>query len=133
MKQHKYKSIAEINITPLVDVMMVLLIIFMITAPLLRSGIEVELPKTRMTDLKPQEGIVVTITRNGTLNLNGETVPPQNFESMLIKYYSMSSQKLVLLQADKAVLYGEVIKVMDRIKGAGISNLGLIVDAEQTK
>lgn len=133
MKNYKYRFISEINVTSLVDVTLVLLIIFMITAPLLRSGIEVELPKTRATDLKPQEGVVVTITRDGTLNLNGKVVQPQNFETMLMKSYALSKQQLVLLQADRAVPYGDVIKVMDRIKRAGINNLGLIVEPEQVK
>jgi len=133
MKNNKYRFISEINVTSLVDVTMVLLIIFMITAPLLRSGIEVELPKTKATDLKPQEGVIVTITRDGTLNLNGNTVQTQNFETMLMKSYAVSKQQLVLLQADKAVPYGDVIKVMDRIKRAGINNLGLIVEPEQVK
>lgn len=127
------KSISEINVTSLVDVTMVLLIIFMITAPLLHTGIEVALPKSKADDLKPQEGVMITLTRNEALLLNGEQVTPENFETILLKKFAVSSRKIILLQADKEVPYGKVIAVMDRIKGAGIHNIGLIVEPDRKK
>ena len=133
MKNSKYRIISEINVTSLVDVTMVLLIIFMITAPLLRSGIEVELPKSKADDLKPYEGVVITLTREGAIKLNDETAKLENFEVKLLKIYAASSRKMVMLQADKEVPYGKVIQIMDRIKGAGINNLGLIVQPEKEK
>ena len=133
MKKSKYRIISEINVTSLVDVTMVLLIIFMITAPLLRSGIEVELPKSKTNDLKPYEGVVITLTREGAIKLNEETVKLENFEVKLLRIYAASSRKMVMLQADKEVPYGKVIQIMDRIKGAGINNLGLIVQPEKEK
>jgi biopolymer transport protein TolR len=133
VKNSKYRIISEINVTSLVDVTMVLLIIFMITAPLLRSGIEVELPKSKADDLKPYEGVVITLTREGTIKLNDETAKLENFEVKLLKIYAASSRKMVMLQADKEVPYGKVIQIMDRIKGAGINNLGLIVQPEKEK
>lgn len=133
MKNSKYRIISEINVTSLVDVTMVLLIIFMITAPLLRSGIEVELPKSKVDDLKPYEGVVITLTREATIKLNDETVKLENFEVKLLQIYAASSRKMVMLQADKEVPYGKVIQIMDRIKGAGINNLGLIVQPEKEK
>ena len=131
MKRSKYLTISEINVTSLVDVTMVLLIIFMITAPLLRSGIEVDLPKSKSDDLKPQEGVLVTLNREGLLYINDEKVQPDNFESILFNKYTASSRKIVLLQADKEVAYGKVVKIMDIIKGLGISNLGLIIEPEK--
>lgn len=131
MKNSKYRIISEINVTSLVDVMMVLLIIFMITAPLLRSGIEVELPKSKADDLKPYEGVVITLTRDGIIKLNDETAKLDNFEVKLLKIYAASHRKMLMLQADKEVPYGKVIQIMDRIKGAGINNLGLIVQPEK--
>ena len=133
MKNSKYRIISEINVTSLVDVTMVLLIIFMITAPLLRSGIEVELPKSKADALKPYEGVVITLTREGTIKLNDETAKLENFEVKLLQIYAASSRKMVMLQADKEVPYGKVIQIMDRIKGAGINNLGLIVQPEKEK
>lgn len=125
------KPITEINVTSLVDVTMVLLIIFMITAPLLRSGIEVELPKSKADDLKPQEGVVVTLNREGILFVNDTQVQAGDFEETLFSQYSNSSRKIVLLQADTQVPYGAVINVMDKIKELGISNLGLIIEQDK--
>ena len=125
------KTISEINVTSLVDVTIVLLIIFMITAPLLRSGIEVELPKSKSDDLKPQEGVMVTLNREGLLYIDGERAQLENFETILYQKYTASSRKIVLLQADKEVPYGKVINVMDKIKSLGINNIGLIIEPEK--
>lgn len=133
MKKSRYNSISEINVTSLVDVTMVLLIIFMITAPLIKSGIELELPKSSAKDLKPYDGVVVTITRSGELNLDGEKATTENFEALLMNKYVNSNRKTVLLQSDKDVPYGKVIGIMDRIKSVGINNLGLIVEPEKEK
>lgn len=131
MKNGRYRIISEINVTSLVDVTMVLLIIFMITAPLMRSGIEVELPKSTADDLKPYDGVVVTLMRDGTIKLNDAKVRLENFEVRLLQLYTASRQKVVMLQADQEVQYGKVIQLMDRIKAAGINNLGLIVQPEK--
>jgi biopolymer transport protein TolR len=128
LKKHKYSTISEINVTSLVDVTMVLLIIFMITAPLLQSGIEVQLPKSKSDALKPHEGVTVTLDQSGHLYLNGEKTDATMFEVRLLQAYQTSGKKTVLLLADKNIPYGSVIGVMDRIKGVGIHNLGLIVE-----
>ncbi len=131
MNNSKNRIISEINVTSLVDVTMVLLIIFMITAPLIRSGIEVELPKTKSTDLKPYEGVVVTLTRDGIIKLNDVKTSLEKFDMKLLQLYAASSSKMVMLQADTEVPYGKVIQIMDRIKGAGINNVGLIVQPDK--
>jgi len=127
------KTISEINVTSLVDVTVVLLIIFMITAPLFRSGIEIELPKSKSDDLKPQDGLVITLTREDAIFLDDEKVSMENFQSLLMTKYSTTQRKIVLVQADKEVAYGKVINVLDQIKGLGITNLGLIVDSDKSK
>ena len=128
MRKSRYPSISEINVTNLVDVTIVLLIIFMITAPLLRSGIEVKLPKSDARDLKPHEGVVVTMTRDNILYVNDEMVSSQQFDALLLQRYTESGKELVLLKADEEIPYGRVIHLMDQIKGVGIANLGLIVE-----
>ena len=128
MRKDRYPSISEINVTNLVDVTMVLLIIFMITAPLLRSGIEVKLPTSKAQDLRPHEGVVVTLTRDRLLYVNDREVTSREFESLLLRRYTESGKKIVLLKADEEIPYGRVIHLMDQIKGVGISNLGLIVE-----
>jgi biopolymer transport protein TolR len=133
MKKSRYTSLSEINVTNLVDVTMVLLIIFMITAPLLRSGMEVQLPKTKSQDIQPREGIVVTLGKDGQLFINEHAVNRNDFSARLLSVYSASNKQQVLLQADKNVAYGEVIKLMDEIKKLEIHNLGLIVEPEEER
>jgi biopolymer transport protein TolR len=128
MKKNRYPSISEINVTNLVDVTMVLLIIFMITAPLLRSGIEVKLPKSSSEDIKPHDGVVVTLTKEGVLFVNDEQVSADAFEPLLMRRYEESGKELVLLKADEEIPYGRVIRLMDQIKSVDITNLGLIVE-----
>src|SRR4030042_863355 len=124
MKKRRYLSISEINVTNLVDVTMTLLIIFMITAPLLRSGIEVRLPRSEVLDIRPQEGIVVTFTKEKQLFINDEAVASEGFELLLYQRYTDTGKKTVLLKADEEISYGEVIRLMGRIKGTGIFTLG---------
>jgi len=127
MKRTNYTSISEINVTNLVDVTMVLLIIFMITAPLMRTGLQVELPESKINDLKNKEGITVTITRDGGILIENETVNLQQMGNYLTRRLSAEDNLFVLLHADKSVSYGKVISVMDYIKQAGVSNIGLVL------
>jgi biopolymer transport protein TolR len=127
------KPIVDINVTSLVDVMMVLLIIFMITAPMLRSSINVVLPKAQTQDTTSQEGIIVSITRDSFLYINGEKIPTDKFDTILMKKYITYNQKTILIEADTEVAYGIVVKVMDRIKRLGINQVGLIVDSEKSR
>ena len=133
MKKYKFSSISEINVTSLVDVTMVLLIIFMITAPLLRSGIEVDLPRAQAGPLQQNESVIVSVTREGLFYLNGESIPEADFNRRLLQEYEASGQKPVLLQADQQLPYGQVIQVMDRMKNVGITNLGLVVETKEKK
>lgn len=133
MRKNRQTSIANINVTSLVDVTMVLLIIFMITAPLLRSNIEVNLPKISTETQRPREGVTVTYTKDGWLYINSEKISSDYFESILLQRYDAGGQKPVLLMADKEIPYGNVIAVMDRIKSIGINNIGLIVDSNTQK
>lgn len=133
MKRSRYTSLSEINVTNLVDVTMVLLIIFMITAPLLRKGMEVQLPKSNAADVHAKQGTLVSLNRDGIISIDDERVSPDNFATVLLKKYSARNQQQVMLQADKAVPYGKVIELMDKIKSVGINNLGLIVEPDDSK
>lgn len=106
---------------------MVLLIIFMITAPLMRTGLQVELPESKINDLKNKEGVTVTITRDGNILIENETVNLQQMGNYLTRRLSTEGNLFVLLHADKSVPYGKVISVMDYIKQAGFSNIGLVL------
>ena len=131
MRKRKYSSLSEINVTNLVDVTMVLLIIFMITAPLLRSGMEVNLPKSNIRDVTPRTGILVSLNSDGIIFIDDEQVKPEDFSQRLLKEYTARKQQQVLLQADRAVPYGKAIALMNDIRSVGIYNLGLIVEPKE--
>jgi biopolymer transport protein ExbD len=117
---------AEINVTNLVDVVLVLLIIFMITAPMLHSGIEVNLPKTKATTRELGEGIVVTINQDGNIFLDDRPVTLKRFDSRLTTLRRQKGSETVYLKADREVQYGIVVDVVGRIKNLGITDLGLV-------
>ena len=128
----QYKALADINITNLVDVVLVLLIIFMISAPLLQSGIEVDLPKTRAAVLDDEvTGIVVTIDDKGGLYINDIWANPTEFEAKLKREMELKGTNSVYLRGDSTVAYGKAINVIGRIKEAGIENIGLVTAYEE--
>lgn len=118
---------ADINIANLVDVVLVLLIIFMISAPLLQSGIEVELPKTRAAVIEEEvEGIVITIDSKGGIYINDVWSRLENFEADLEEEMSIKGTSSVYLRGDSAVTYGIAISVIGRLKEMGIEEIGLV-------
>ncbi|SYZ73882.1 Biopolymer transport protein ExbD [Candidatus Zixiibacteriota bacterium] len=128
-KSREYRAMAEINVTNLVDVVLVLLIIFMISAPLLQSGIEVNLPKTRTATMDQEaEGVVLTIDRKGGIFINDVWTRPENFETNLDKELKKSGHRAVYLRADSTVPYGTVVDVIGQMKTMGIEELGLITN-----
>ena len=126
-KKRTYGAMADINIANLVDVVLVLLIIFMISAPLLQSGIEVELPKTRAAVIEEEvEGIVITIDAQGGIYINDVWSRLENFEADLEEEMSIKGTSSVYLRGDSAVTYGIAISVIGRLKEMGIEEIGLI-------
>ena len=127
-------AMSQINVTPLVDVMLVLLIIFMVTAPMMQQGVQVNLPKADTKALTPQEvTVVVSIERNGKLFINSTEIPVGELRSRLSGMFATRTKKEVFLKADKDVPYGEVIQAMAEIKGAGIERLGMVTEPSQRK
>ena len=123
------QEFAEINVTPLVDVMLVLLVIFMVTAPMMQQGMQVNLPKAESKALPaPEESVVVTIERNGRLFINSAEIPADELQTRLDGIFAGKSRKEIFLKADKDVPYGEVVKTMAVIKGAGIERLGMVTE-----
>ena len=119
--------VSEINVTPFVDVMMVLLIIFMVTAPMMDSGLDVDLPQAKQVDTLPtdSEHLVLTVREDGTLFLDTYQVQLEELEERLAAIVKEKDRAL-FLQADKGVPYGTVVDVMGRIKAAGIEKLGVV-------
>ncbi len=128
-----YRAVADINIANLVDVCLVLLIIFMISAPLLQSGIEVNLPKTRAAaPEESHEGIVITLDKKGGMYINDVWSRLDNFESDLKKAMQAKGTTTVYLRSDSSVAYGVAIDVIGRMKEMGIDQISLVT-AQQEK
>lgn len=120
---------AEINVTPLVDVMLVLLIVFMVAAPLLSVGVPVELPKTDAKSLPSEtEPITITVDKDGTVFLQETEVTLEEIVLRLSAIAQNGYDERIYLRGDNASDYGSVMKVMARINAAGYSNLGLVTD-----
>jgi biopolymer transport protein TolR len=127
--------VAEINVTPLVDVMLVLLIIFMVTAPMMTQGLEVDLPEATTKALKQQEEpLVVTIKKEGEVYLKKEMVTPDSLRQQLQTMPEEQKKEGIYLRADKNVPYGVVTSTMAAVHEAGFEKIGMItVPAEKTK
>ena len=121
------KLLSEINVTPFVDVMLVLLGIFMVTAPMLQQGIDVDLPSVASKDLSPkEEKLVLTITKQKKVFINEHPVDMARLRDKLEKIYRNRRDKEIFLKADASVPYGFVMRTMAEIKEAGIGKLGMI-------
>ena len=119
-------SLSEINVTPLVDVMLVLLIIFMVTAPLMQSGIGVNLPQAETVSAPAEEGLTLTITKDRYIHIEDSAINQFLLEQKLKEYFFGKEKKIVFLRADESLNYGFVIHIMDIIKKAGVEVLGLV-------
>jgi len=128
-QQDDRRPMADINVTPLVDVMLVLLVIFMVTAPMMQQGVQVNLPKANTKAMTPQdEAVVVSVDRNGKVFINKDEIPASDLRNRLTAMFASREKKEVFLKADAGVPYGEVVKAMADIKGAGIERLGMVTE-----
>ncbi|HEY2472264.1 MAG TPA: biopolymer transporter ExbD [Terracidiphilus sp.] len=126
-------SLADINITPLVDVVLVLLVIFMITAPVLQSGIEVAIPKTRTVKEITEQRVVVTIDRDQQVFLGDKAVNVHELGQRLQDSMGPSTKKIIYLRADERVPFGAFASVMDAVKQAGITNISIVTRPVEEK
>ncbi len=131
MAGHKFTEndpISEMNVTPLVDVMLVLLIIFMVAAPMLVSGVPVDLPQTQADNLNmDKEPVVITLNKDGTIFLQKRETPREELIARLSAIVQGSSEE-VYIRADKTIPYGDVMVLMGDIKAAGYKKVMLIVE-----
>ena len=124
-------ALCDINVTPLVDVVLVLLIIFMIAAPVILQGLNTRLPRTRMGDAEvDSENVVVTINNMGELSINQSMSEPEEFVRTL-QLLMADREKYVYLRADKDLAYGEVVKVIELIKESGVYDVGMVTELEE--
>jgi biopolymer transport protein ExbD/biopolymer transport protein TolR len=129
-------ALADINITPLVDVVLVLLLIFMLTAPVLQSGVEVAVPQTRTVNQLTEEHEVITIDKQQNVFLNqGGADKPVNIHNLpaLLGQTAKNTKRVVYIRADKEVPFGAFASVMDAVKQAGITNISIVTQAFDNK
>ena len=126
--------LSDINVTPLVDVMLVLLIIFMITAPLLKEGVNVDLPRVSAKPLPVSENrLFLTITKDKKIYLNGKRLEIKTLREKLYRLLKQRDTTELFLRADKDIPYGFVVKVMSELRKAGVERLGMITRPLETK
>jgi biopolymer transport protein TolR len=122
-------TMSEINVTPLVDVMLVLLIIFMVTAPLMQQGVQVALPQTQAQNIQEdQQRLILSITRDQKIFIGQTEVDRETLEEKLIANEKLKRDKEIYLQADRAIPYGFVVDVMAVMKRAGVESVGMLTE-----
>jgi biopolymer transport protein TolR len=126
-------SLAEINIVPLVDVVLVLLIIFMLTAPIIQSGVEINVPKTRQVRELTQQRLLVQIDREQRLYLQSDPININELQARLKEKIKDPSQARIYLRADEEVPFGTIAKVMDYTKLAGVENISIVTQPLQSE
>jgi biopolymer transport protein TolR len=123
------KFMSDINVTPFVDVMLVLLIIFMVTAPMMMQGIDVNLPQTTTKSIKTKEDpLILTVNKKGEIFLEDRKIELEDLESKVKIIFKYRRDKEILLKADKDLPYGLVIDVMAGVKRAGVTKLGMVTE-----
>jgi biopolymer transport protein TolR len=121
-------ALAEINVIPLVDVVLVLLLVFMLTAPMMYRGIDVNLPKTSSKPTAIEERLVLTISKDRLLYLNERPLPLTTLESRLRELIRDLADKTIFIKADKDLAYGYVVETMDRVRRAGVERVGMVTE-----
>jgi biopolymer transport protein TolR len=130
-RSRRRSAMAEINVTPLVDVMLVLLIVFMVTAPLIQQGIEVRLPKTQSQGLtSDEERLVVTVKKDGTIFVQRAEVELKGLEEKVGAIFASRDNREIFLRADEKVVYGTVARVLASLRRAGADRIGMVTEPE---
>lgn len=129
--QSNGSSLSQINVTPLVDVMLVLLVIFMVTTPILQQGVSVELPQVETGPMTgdPEDQLVVAVTREGAVHLNDAPLALEALQTKLAAIVQERPGRTVYLRADQNVVYGRVVEVMAAVHRAGVVKLGMVTEA----
>ena len=135
MKRVTLDAVADINVTPMVDVMLVLLIIFMVITPLLQKGVSVDLAKThnprKMPNAEKTDAVELAVTRDGKIFLNAQPVAMGDITKQVDDLMANKLNKVVFIKSDSRAKYGDVVSVVDNVRAAGIEQLGLITEQVQ--
>lgn len=132
MLESRPRFLSEINIIPLVDVVLVLLVVFMVTAPMLHRGIDLSLPRSQSNTITPEERLVITIEPDERVYLGKDRVTLIHLRKRLHQAKALNAGVSVYLRADRRVPYGRIVQIMDEVKRVGIERLGMITDVQKT-
>ena len=132
--EERYQLLAEINVTPMVDVMLVLLVIFMVTAPLLTVGVPLDLPKTRAAALtEPKPPVVLSLNRSGELYIGDERVEPGDLEARLFGLAAEDPSRIVYVRGDQTISYAQLMEVLGIVNRSGFAKVSLVAEAAGSK
>jgi len=132
-RRRRFLPTADINVTSLVDVAFVLLIIFMITAPMMQGGVAIELPKAEARPITPREGIIVTVDRNGRIFVDQTLVSYADFRAAFRAIVARRRTSDVYLRGDRRAAYGDVLRVMAAMRAAGVQNINMTTEDEEIR
>jgi len=134
MASSRYRPMSDINVTPLVDVMLVLLVVFMVTAPLLTVGVPVELPQTQAPPInEPKEPLVITVDRNGGIFISETSVPVDSLVPKLQAITGSNPDAVLYVRGDKEINYGRVLEVMSLVTAAGFHKVSLVAETPKAR
>ena len=132
--EDRYQPLAEINVTPMVDVMLVLLVIFMVTAPLLTVGVPVDLPKTRAAALtEPKPPVILSLNRKGEVYIGDEQVEPGDLEGRLAGLAAEDPSRIVYVRGDQTISYAQLMEALGIVNRAGFAKVSLVAEAAPSK
>jgi biopolymer transport protein ExbD len=132
--EDRYQPLAEINVTPMVDVMLVLLVIFMVTAPLLTVGVPLDLPKTRAAALtEPKAPVILSLNREGEVFIGDERIEPGDLEGRLVGLAAEDPARIVYVRGDRAISHGQLMDALGIVNRAGFVKVSLIAEAAGSK
>jgi biopolymer transport protein ExbD len=132
--EDRYRPLAEINVTPMVDVMLVLLVIFMVTAPLLMVGVPLDLPRTRAPPIAaPKQPIVVSLDRSGEIFIGDDKAAPGELETRLAALAAEDPGRIVFIRGDRSVTYAQLMDLLSEVNHAGFLKVSLVAEASGTR
>ena len=132
--EDRYAPLAEINVTPMVDVMLVLLVIFMVTAPLLMVGVPLDLPKTKAAAITaPKQPIILSLNRNGELFIGNDPIAPADLEAKLAALAAEDPTRIVYVRGDKTITYAQLMDMLSQVNRAGFAKVSLVAAASGAK
>src|SRR5437899_11141720 len=134
LDEDRYQPLAEINVTPMVDVMLVLLVIFMVTAPLLTVGVPLDLPKTSAAELvQPKEPIVLSLNREGDTFIGNEPVAASDLRDRLAQLATADAARIVYVRGDRTISYARLMDALELVNTAGFTKVSLLAEGAQPK